>query len=1042
MVRQGVSAEEAHVPLVGDNGGDGVEPDDYWGVASLPPHNTPRHSVWRRRYCGWTLLAVILLATLSIAAVVVVLARQWLQEGSHRPPADVVGDFPALFDPQRPQITAVPFYSEKQWQKHIADQYVHAKRRGFFGLYLGNSAHNDTANRVLLEVPVTELDRAFVIDALYTRGDGEALLLDMPANMLRQNWFALRVSEPRPARTLDVYRPQLDYRIGSNRSELALAFARGTWTGWSRTLQLKAVVAPQDATPRRRIPWLVVDVSDWVAEGMGVLGQSAAELRQWLQTPGRTAIGWDMRAVAVRTFPQNAQVRTQLMVRGVDVDSTVNPGSEYAAEIAFNLVRLPERPLPLRLADERIGYFTTSFTLLDHAERVRARVDLLNRRRLPVAYYVDETVPQRWREPIRRAVHNWQRAFQAAGWDAARHHGQPAIRAVLPGDADWPADYDLSDVRYNTISWAPSVRQTFALGPSNVDPRTGEVIHSNIVFTHGWIRAWLEAYERMAGVAPEGSARYPRPSGERQWPLRGRRRWATASFGHRQVVASRVDPLSAHLLHSVALSTDVGAVPDTFVEDALIDTTMHEVGHTLGLRHNFRGSANVPWDKLSDRAYVEAHGITSSVMDYCPVLVMADATRQVRYFQHVVGDYDVLAIRYGYADLAATAAIDAVDRRVTHRASAASSSSAVSSVALTDTDKAVLAQVDDLEAVLQHPQQQQWQSIAQTAVRDGLHFGTDEDDPTPTGPDALVSMWDMSSDPLQYHDNVRLLLERMAPHAQQLLQRYRLPWTDYGRFVDTSLRLAERTALYAAKYLGSVEVWRARPQEDGTASPRRPMRGADMRRALQLLARLISPAEPGALLGVGRPEWNRELIAERGTCSGVDTYCLGMEVVDVLRLLRESKQSILGELLRPQRLSRIRQAAGTADDPAPLPFTEYLSLLTEMLMGNASVWGAMVYPSMAAAALHDSQTLYVSALLDAVTNSTQSAAEPTAHALMVFELRRIHCQLQRALRALPPSTGRVSEAAAQWVALSSRIAKHYSPLDAPGPNHAATLPCP
>jgi hypothetical protein len=124
---------------------------------------------------------------------------------------------------------------------------------------------------------------------------------------------------------------------------------------------------------------------------------------------------------------------------------------------------------------------------------------VINRRRVsadaPITFYVDPTVPERWRAAFKAGVEAWRPAFEAAG------HGPKAIRAVLPGEPEWPKDYDAGDIRYSSVSWIPDVDDTFALSPSVVDPRSGEILGSDIIFTHGWVKFWtnyLSVYDKKS----------------------------------------------------------------------------------------------------------------------------------------------------------------------------------------------------------------------------------------------------------------------------------------------------------------------------------------------------------------------------------------------------------------------------------------------------------------------------------------------------------------------------------------------------------------
>jgi hypothetical protein len=276
-----------------------------------------------------------------------------------------------------------------------------------------------------------------------------------------------------------------------------------------------------------------------------------------------------------------------------------------------------------------------------------------------------------------------------------------AIRAVLPTDPDWPNDYDAGDIRYSSISWAMSLESTYALGPSTVDPRTGEILNADIVFTDGWIRYYLADFRRRGNVGPmlsstprqkQRSASAKPQSLSQQARSKARAAAASAPKFDRSLLQVQASPapltaersryfdfarlnhtapeharagihhfhdrvkcqhlrmhtqqdsgdmlLLQYLQHTAAYqqqgpddsatasikravqdsSIDYWKVPVELIGAGLRDTTMHEVGHTLGLRHNFKATAQVPFDQLHNVEYTRQYGISTSVMDYYPLV--------------------------------------------------------------------------------------------------------------------------------------------------------------------------------------------------------------------------------------------------------------------------------------------------------------------------------------------------------------------------------------------------------------------------------------
>jgi len=415
-----------------------------------------------------------------------------------------------------------------------------------------------------------------------------------------------------------------------------------------------------------------------------------------------------------------------------------SPAPSLVQEVAihFTMSLLPDEPMQPRVADDRVGYFQTVFqdigTHQPHSQYLSVastdrRVAYVHKWRLerradgsvvqPITYYIDPSVPETWRPFLKQGVEAWNVAFERLGF-------RGAVRAVLPTDAEWPLDYDAGDIRYSSISWAMSVFETYALGPSTVDPRTGEILNADIVFTDGWVRIYLAEFQQRGSVGPEleaSSAASARRRAARaalhQTPVsasRAKARKAAAAslafdrttllarqrpssdaaaaasmplIDHELVMslnrsllasASRLAPAKpiqplehdAHdalphttqglemntfherlkcqhmrmhthphqsdswllQLHAAEVerakrrSTDDGPsldywrVPTDVIGAGLRDTTMHEVGHTLGLRHNFKATSRTPFERLHDTAYTSRFGISTSVMDYYPTV--------------------------------------------------------------------------------------------------------------------------------------------------------------------------------------------------------------------------------------------------------------------------------------------------------------------------------------------------------------------------------------------------------------------------------------
>ncbi|HEU4682150.1 MAG TPA: zinc-dependent metalloprotease, partial [Gemmatimonadales bacterium] len=350
----------------------------------------------------------------------------------------------------------------------------------------------------------------------------------------------------------------------------------------------------------------------------------------------------------LRLYPENMEVEVRLTYR-----SNRNLGLETVADyrwipvgVNYSLLELPAIPMRPRYADERVGYFVSAIKDFSRDTAESFFVRFVNRWRLekrdpeatlsepvrPIVYYIDRTVPTEWKPWVRAGILEWNRAFEEAGF-------RNAIQVFdAPDDTLWSAE----DARHSTVRWTATNRSVYAVGPTNVDPRTGEIFNADVLVSASWIQAWRG--ESGEYVAPHATV--------------------SAAFFEDSVIASsdgdtrlcslgdglqRQGTLARALLGARWTGTDGAALTRRYIGQALKALIMHEIGHTLGLRHNFRGSAGITRAQLADRAYTKGHGLGVSVMDYNPPALSLDPRQQGDYHAGTIGTYDRWAIRYGYA---------------------------------------------------------------------------------------------------------------------------------------------------------------------------------------------------------------------------------------------------------------------------------------------------------------------------------------------------------------------------------------------------------
>jgi len=345
---------------------------------------------------------------------------------------------------------------------------------------------------------------------------------------------------------------------------------------------------------------------------------------------------------SIRTYPLNTEIRS-VKTFGVSPPSLkppttfdpyepVNlPAGRDAGAVTFelntSLLLLPQVPMRPRFYDPRVGYFATGFTTFgensqraeDEIIAVRWRLepktaaDALRQERgeiiepvKSIVFYIDPATPKKWRPFLKQGIEDWQIAFEQAGW-------KNAIQA-----RDWPENdttMSLEDARFSVLRYFASDIEN-AYGPNVSDPRSGEILESHIGWYHNVMKLLKKWYTTQ-----------------------------TAAVDARSRKNELDDALMGQLIRFVS---------------------SHEVGHTLGLRHNFGASNATPVEKLRDKAFMAANGHTSSIMDYARFNYVAQPEDGITDLFPRIGDYDRWAIEWAYKPIYSSSDATA-DKKVLNR---------------------------------------------------------------------------------------------------------------------------------------------------------------------------------------------------------------------------------------------------------------------------------------------------------------------------------------------------------------------------------------
>lgn len=326
--------------------------------------------------------------------------------------------------------------------------------------------------------------------------------------------------------------------------------------------------------------------------------------------------------------------------------STMNPqfidavpdGRNIQIQMQYNIAALPSNDgyMP-RYYDDRVGYFVNAHDDFSSDNSFNKDANYIVRWNVqksdptksvspaknPVVYYLSNTIPVRYREPIREALLTWNKAFAPLG----------ITNVVEVKDQPNDPNFDPDDIRYNVVRWLAEEQGGFAEAQLLYNPNTGEMIKSGIVIDSDLMRFGKFDYPML--VQPERGAKALARRMSSEY-AQGER----AQFSYGMAALSLMNGLNGYY------------VPDKFANQFLESIVLHESGHDWGLRHNYIGSTAYTAAQLRSPAFTERHGVSTSVMEYSPINIWPKGHGQGEYFQTQLGPYDYYVIHWGYAPIA------------------------------------------------------------------------------------------------------------------------------------------------------------------------------------------------------------------------------------------------------------------------------------------------------------------------------------------------------------------------------------------------------
>lgn len=639
--------------------------------------------------------------------------------------------------------------------------------------------------------------------------------------------------------------------------------------------------------------------------------------------------------LSTKSFPLNDEISVNLTFNGpANAMATVPDGRGVPLVVHYSIVAPPANDpnyVP-RYADDRVGYFITTRKYFGNdvtAPPTQRFIDRWDLSAGPIVYTLTNEIPPIYRATVRRAILAWNAAFAKIGYP----------HALVVQDQPNDPKFDPEDARYNSVRWITSESPDFvAESPHVSDPDTGQIIRAEVVIDGEAMRAVRRGYL------------------DRAQPMLQIRQSAF-SFGPGDVDADGNDMdgyYEENDMNQAALGMSVlrgpqnatAAQREAYAQAFLYATVMHEVGHTLGLRHNFEAETDDTYAELHDPAFTHAHGITGSVMGYMPVNIAAPGERQADYFTNQLGIYDYFAIQYGYTPL--------------HQ------------------------RTSDAELPYLH-------KIAARSTQPGLAYGTDEDATEPFGADPRIQPFSLSSDPLAF---VREQFVVDDDLAASLTHPYRGDTRSYQDLRETLIGVLNNdlsNISTAARYIGGVYTSRSHRGQPGGAPPFTPIPRAQQRRAFELIDHYVLSAHalsyPPALLN--------ELAPDR---YGADWSSSGQRRTDfpIREVVAQLQDAAITSMFNPPSIARI------ADESLKARPGQTMNLADLFEWSNAAIFddlGAHTIP----APHRDLQRRFADlelqiAFLSAGTID-QLGVPREIQALARYELRKVRGRLDGAYRA-------------------------------------------
>lgn len=667
------------------------------------------------------------------------------------------------------------------------------KFEGIFTLY---RKVEETRTRHFLEIKKSQLGQLFILQTTASSGNSSQIIAGDPVNDL------VFTFEETPTKKIFLKVPNYSWQAPGS-AEMERVLQRSFSDSYIESFDIEGRQPDRDS--------LLIDISQFFLGNISQLSEKVQGGGGLASLFGGGGGGFspDREKSYIKTlkvYPTNlyAEVSFNFNGRGTARGFEEVLGSNFpvnadprglSVQVVYNLFALPkDNGFQMRRADSRVGYFQTAYRDWSRPDQRDQVVQNIIRWNLvkkdpkaelsepvtPVTFWVDNAFPEKYRKPVADAILSWNKAFERIGFK----------NAIVVKQIPDKAEFDHADMRYNVIRFVASPGDAYAVANARVNPITGEILNASITVDANFLRAIKGEWDTVKPAEAFKAARAKLDAldeGDEQAHAHVHSAHSCAKCDLQKATAGRA------AMGAMAILAKEGAMAADriaqFESEYIYSVVQHEMGHILGLRHNFVASNQLTMNQLADPALVAKHNTAASVMDYIPYNAQALGRPNVPFFGKDLGDYDYWAIRYGYMPTGMTKPED--------------------------------------EAKVLAP-------IASLGARWGLGYQSDEQ---ADGLDPFNARFDMSADPLAYYEKESQLAHKLLMTLGERKPAAGESYYEFTRAFNGLLGIYTSSIANSTRYLGGVRRTFAKKGDPGAGMPFNPVSGNDQRRALDLMVK-------------------------------------------------------------------------------------------------------------------------------------------------------------------------------------------------------------